>query len=799
MLRSGAKIGRNERCPCGSGAKYKRCCLLRKHVVTDGYSQIDRHSVLTKLEMMRLEDEALDADLREEFFDQVDVRAVSPEHQEMSTWAFQAWSYFDADLGDGWVLADEASDEFTLTRGERRYLEVMKASSTRLYEVIDAAPGATLTLRDLVSGDEVLVQERSASQMVPRWTVLATRVVPRGRDELPVLDGGLVVIPAAQKEPMLRYIRDELEAMRRDEPALPEHERERDFFKRMAPTFHRVWLTPTRPKKVVNYDGDPLLLCEMTFALRDVAAACARLDGAEELTTDAPGERWDWSGQGAQRAEPVIFGFLARRGDELVLSANSEVRAGRGRELVERLLGPLVTYQGVSTTDPLAITAAPGVRPPRREPELDPKTRDALASALEEHLYQHYERWVDEGVPALDDQTPREAAGSASLRPRLVHILKEMEVAYANALQGGDAAFDPSWMWDELGLRGELEQRGDRRLPPPLGHERAEAAVPGLAALARRLAERARAGVRVDMNASLTREELRADPEVQRFLAEVEPDVLGDVAAHLELRANFELHLRKVFWVDEALSWTLGATRLDLDGDALGLPFGAFALVFTDRYALGLGERVLSREDRCPIRGTLLKVVTMYFTAVPGRDGGRGLRIAITFDPLGGVSPHLLVRELQIGPGTKLDAVLDRTFPGGDADDLAPIFTCAPLRDLIRLGINAVLYATSTDVRSEAREPEPEPAAEPRSLGRVASTSETVHFLPGTIDIATLRAIQRARRGSSDFQVIHQAMVRGHWRRAGSDWRDRQLRWIKPYWRGPSTAAVIERQYRLRP
>jgi len=48
-------------------------------------------------------------------------------------------------------------------------------------------------------------------------------LVPRGRDELPVLDGGLVVIPAAQKEPMLRYIRDELEAMRRDEPALPEH------------------------------------------------------------------------------------------------------------------------------------------------------------------------------------------------------------------------------------------------------------------------------------------------------------------------------------------------------------------------------------------------------------------------------------------------------------------------------------------------------------------------------------------------------------------------------------------------
>ncbi|MGA2148003.1 MAG: SEC-C metal-binding domain-containing protein [Bryobacteraceae bacterium] len=27
--RSAPKIGRNEPCPCGSGRKYKRCCLLK--------------------------------------------------------------------------------------------------------------------------------------------------------------------------------------------------------------------------------------------------------------------------------------------------------------------------------------------------------------------------------------------------------------------------------------------------------------------------------------------------------------------------------------------------------------------------------------------------------------------------------------------------------------------------------------------------------------------------------------------------------------------------------------------------
>jgi hypothetical protein len=40
-------------------------------------------------------------------------------------------------------------------------------------------------------------------------------------------------------------------------------------------------------------------------------------------------------------------------------------------------------------------------------------------------------------------------------------------------------------------------------------------------------------------------------------------------------------------------------------------------------------------------------------------------------------------------------------------------------------------------------------------------------------------------------------MVRGHWRRAGRSWKDARPRWIKPYWRGPSAAAIVEREYRL--
>ena len=30
LVRGGKKIGRNDKCPCGSGKKYKHCCLPRE-------------------------------------------------------------------------------------------------------------------------------------------------------------------------------------------------------------------------------------------------------------------------------------------------------------------------------------------------------------------------------------------------------------------------------------------------------------------------------------------------------------------------------------------------------------------------------------------------------------------------------------------------------------------------------------------------------------------------------------------------------------------------------------------------
>ena len=126
----------------------------------------------------------------------------------------------------------------------------------------------------------------------------------------------------------------------------------------------------------------------------------------------------------------------------------------------------------------------------------------------------------------------------------------------------------------------------------------------------------------------------------------------------------------------------LGATRLDVPGDPLRLPFGSFAVAFTDRYALGLAERMLARQPSARIRGHLLEVVTAYVT---GR-GDEGIRTALACNMLDPDWPYRVARELALRPCDRLDAVVDSHFPEearGD-DEVAAIFRCTPLRELLR-------------------------------------------------------------------------------------------------------------------
>lgn len=811
------KPGRNAPCPCGSGVKYKRCCGRAPSALHD-YTSVDREQARLKLaEFLEGPGWAeLVEEAEAEFWEDVEMGAMAlPEDvvrdlASMSYDVFEAWLFYDYLLEPNWRIVDAFLEaEPGLSPGERRYLRAMKNTVMRLYEVTDVEPGQAITLRDLITNDVVRVRERSGSQGLPRWTWLAARVVPRGASGHPEIDGGALPIPPPRHEAVLAYIREELEG---DTIWGPEDD-ERARWSAIAPMLHAAWRSPLRPPKMVNYDGDPIVITKVRFAVEEPERLAIALDGASALEReegDGDGEptgggvrRWSWSGKGRDRKELVLFGSFTLRDGILEVYTNSAERGERARKLVARVAGELARYQVTVTEDgEEAMRRALAEGPPGLpSPELDPEHRQLLQDVAEEHMAEHYERWLDEGIPALGGSTPRQAAtGPAALRARLVAMVKDLERTYEQALARGDAAYDPTWIREELDLGAELDaDRGPRGTQQPAHGSQVEP-MPALVEAARSIAGRLRRERTPSFDDTIGKSELDRDLIARGFVkAHVEPldDAVLQRELHdwLEALCNFELHLRKVFWVEPSLSWMLGATDLDLTGDAIRVPFTSFAVVFSDRYALGLAERMLSRLADARVRGCMLRCVTAYVTQAMHGDVRR-VRICIACDADDGRLPSLLVRELDVPPEATLDAILDGHEPGATSP-LEPVSVGSPLRRLMQLVLNAILYATSLRAL-----PEPRPLGEesgPRTKG-VVVPSDAVYFLPGTIDIGSLAQLKQLRRvGRKRRSILQRSMVRGHWRRASEGWKDPRPRWIAPHWRGPKEAAVVEKAYRLEP
>ena len=178
----------------------------------------------------------------------------------------------------------------------------------------------------------------------------------------------------------------------------------------------------------------------------------------------------------------------------------------------------------------------------------------------------------------------------------------------------------------------------------------------------------------------------------------------------------------------------------------------------------------------------------------------RSISLDFAFDALGADLPSLLHFDVPAGDHASLRAFLDSLGPRPIVAAETALPDTNPARRLVRLALNALLYATSAGVTPELR-----PVARRRDTrsSRVPPTvsppgSDSVYFLPGTIDIRQVRQLQELGRAPQGAALLARFMVRGHWRRPPKYWTDQRLRWIEPYWKGPEMAAVIEKAYRLK-
>lgn len=160
------------------------------------------------------------------------------------------------------------------------------------------------------------------------------------------------------------------------------------------------------------------------------------------------------------------------------------------------------------------------------------------------------------------------------------------------------------------------------------------------------------------------------------------------------------------------------------------------------------------------------------------------------FDALGGGRLYLVSRDIPIAPDATLDKIADSHPDDVDVSNLDRTLTSARLRELLRVVFNAVLYATTAEVRIETR-----CTSQAKGTGKKSAkppparwSSEGVFFLPDHIDIVTVRRVQQIERAPGGRELMHRFMVRGYWRGA-NPWED-QRAVDRAVLEGPEMAAI---------
>jgi hypothetical protein len=377
--RSGPKLGRNDRCWCGSGRKFKACHNGRQ----PSPPLPERVGWLCRKATAYLEHSGREA--RDEIVMLAECRAVDPDEGAIVQ-ALDDPIVIDAALTEGGWFERFVEDRGALLPDDEALLAQSWLLVPRtVYEVVTTAPGVGLQVRDLRTGDILEVRERTFSRDARPASFVCGRAVPDGETHQFV--GGLFPVAPGTEGDVLDLC-DEA-----DPAAICEH----------VASLHR-------PPALKTREGEPLVACEAVLMVPDAAEAAAALDARYERDGDA------WVEMHALHVdERILRATLTLDGSRLTVTTHSEARVERVLDvLLDALPGARVVSDERVPVDTGKLPSPPPFAPP--EITLDPDIVGELQDRFER-------RWIDESVPALAGLTPRQASQDPTRRDELRRLI----------------------------------------------------------------------------------------------------------------------------------------------------------------------------------------------------------------------------------------------------------------------------------------------------------------------------------------------------------------------------------------
>jgi len=162
------KVQRNEPCPCGSGKKYKKCCMInerdqvvasmgRREGVQHALSWVSNHyseQINRWVEEVWLSD--ISAEQRQGI-GRADAKIRSIHDVNLLEYLVAEGRFADMEGENSPLQLILGSDEMELNQAQRDYLTQLPTRTLRLYTVDHCLPGQSFSVRDALESDSEVI------------------------------------------------------------------------------------------------------------------------------------------------------------------------------------------------------------------------------------------------------------------------------------------------------------------------------------------------------------------------------------------------------------------------------------------------------------------------------------------------------------------------------------------------------------------------------------------------------------------------------------------------------------------
>ena len=363
-------------------------------------------------------------------------------------------------------------DEYLKQRGwregpaGRQYLRALNDSSYDFLEVTDVEPGQWVEVRPQGSQLQPLrVVDQNASQVLHRYDVIVARLVTLGKNKR--FGGILPLTPDS-----ISYLRERIDGVPHDLKQLYEEAVSEDGPEGLVENFadeipswsqdriiedgFMCWaidvmappgnITP----QLHNTDGEAIVPTKFRFPINCNPQTIADWLTAHADMIDDSDKQWSWINSDGSN---TVLGRFMLSEDTLELETNSVERGTRGVALVQALLDdellgtPIGLHESID--DLIADMSSTPVPGSFDVANSSPETQ----AMLQEVLQGHYRKTLDEAIPMLDGDSPRECAADPARHEKVIAWLKFLENSDSKT-PGPSQDFE--WMWHELGLQEYL-------------------------------------------------------------------------------------------------------------------------------------------------------------------------------------------------------------------------------------------------------------------------------------------------------------------------------------------------------